>query len=1042
MGDQPKTLKKPAPFKWPIRIGIALVIYTVLGFFVAPAIIKSQMLRRLPALTKRQAAIQQVKCNPYVLSLTIRGLSLTETNGDVFASFDEFYANFQLWASLFKRSWVFDEISLKGPFGQVVYQPDGSFNFANLLTKNAPAPKHASASPAALPAVVIYNLRVTNGALAFADLTRKTPFRTKFIPIEVDLTNLTTVRDKNAPYIFTARTGEGESFGWSGTVSVNPLRSSGTFRLGGLQLSKYSPYSQDYAKFEIANGLVDVAADYRYDSANNPLDLAISNAMVSLTKLELKAPDTGEMLISIPSFTITQAEASIVQRTARVGLIKSSGGSLFVRQNQDGTINLLSMLELPAPKPGEQKASATNAPQPFTTKIDEIAFDDYSIKAEDKKPAKTAAFNIDHLHFDLKGVSNVSNAPITAALALRFQKTGTIGLTGTLTLLPLSADVQLGITNLDVRAAQPYVEEQLKLAITGGALDLQGRARYAPSTPGAPLINFTGSLALNKFATADDVLFKDFAKWDSLAVDGINVDLQPDKIQVDQVKFSGLNTSLIVGPDKRANLQTILQIAPRTNTAPDTASQSPATAAKPVPNVTLGALVFENASIHFADQSIEPHCTFDVQEFGGTIKGLSSQENTTAVVDLQGKVDSHSPFAVTGKVNPLATNLYVDVSVAFTNTELTAFTPYTEKFAGRPLQKGKVSFGVHYLIDKKALKAQNGFYVDQLTLGPKNNSPDATSLPVKLAIALLKDRRGRIQLDVPVTGRIDDPKFRLGPIIWQVVENLIVKAATSPFSLLGAMFGGGEELSFVAFQPGLAAIPDRETNKLETLGKALFERPELTVEINGSVDPATDRAPLARAKFDQHIKSLWVQEQTAAGKAAVALDEVQLDPKDYERLVAQAYNAAFGPYKSSSSETNLTASFTNQPAPAKIETRVAHAYPDDSERGASRLFRTVQSVPDAPKAAAPTTASTNPNPAAATTPAPPESEIADMEAQLIGKIEVTDDDLLDLMKLRAASVQSYLLKSGKVTGDRLFITAPRPMNTASKGEDRVNLTLD
>src|SRR5882724_7107775 len=1042
---------RPKRPRWFRRIVIAFVLYTIVGFFVVPAIIKSQMLKRLPALTKRQAAVEQVKFNPYALSLTIRGFSLKESNGDVFTSFDEFYINFQPIASLFKLSWVFDEISLKKPFAQVTYREDGTFNFANLIT-NSPAPS-TPAKPQPLPRLTIYNLSVTNGAVAFADLKRKEPFHTEFIPINVNLTNLTTIRDKNSPYLFIARTDSGESFAWSGTVTINPLRSAGKFRLGGLQLGKYSPYSHDYASFEIVNGLLNVAADYRYDSVTNMLDLVVSNAAVGLLNLELKTPDTGETVIAIPGLVVSGTDAGVVARTAHVGAIRSSGGSLLVRQNHDGSINLLSALKLPVSEPSTNAAAP--AGPPWSVKIDEIAFDNYAIKAEDKKPGSPASFDIDQLGFNLKGVSNASNAPVTAALSLRFAQTGTIAVNGSATLIPPSADLEIALTNIDLRPIQPYVQEQLKLAITGGAVNLHGHAKYASPEPSAPLVNFTGDLAVTNFDTTDDVLFKDFAKWDSLTVDGIHLDMQPDKLQVDQVKLTRPSFGLVVGPDRRINLLTILRDkiggtnaagtnAPTTNIV---AQAAPApTSTKDITkdiNVALGAFVLENASIHFSDQSLEPHCSFDMQEFGGTIQGLSSQADTTATVDMKGKVDDRSPFSVSGKINPLAKDIFADVTVTFTNTELTAFTPYTEKYAGRPLQKGKLSFNVHYLIETNALKAENGFYVDQLTLGPKNNSPDATSLPVKLAIALLKDRHGRIQLDVPVAGQIDDPKFKLGPIIWQVVENLIAKAATSPFSLLGSMFGGGEVLSFVAFQPGQGVIQDSETNKLETLGKALYERPELTVEINGSVDPATDRAPLARAKFDQHIKSLWVQELTAAGKPAVALGDVQLDPKEYERLVAQGYQTAFGAYKPVGSETNPATGLTGDHAPSQpVRAASAPVRRDESEHGASRLFQSVKTVGDEPGRRTSTMTSGNPGPTASTATALPKSQLADMEEQLIAKIEITDDDLRDLMKQRAASVQAYLLKTGKVNDDRLFITAPHPMPASSKGEDRVNLTLD
>ena len=1042
-------------FKWRRNIAIALVLYTIIGFFVVPAIIRSQMLKRLPDLTHRQASVEQVKFNPYAMSLTIRGFALKETNGEVFSSFDEFYINFQPVASLFRWGLVFKDISLKKPFAQVTHRADGTFNFANLLGTNTAAPPSTN-PPGPPPRVIIYHLSVTNGDVAFTDLDRKETFQTAFTPINLDLTNLTTIRDRNSPYMFIARTGEGETFAWAGSVTVNPLRSAGKFRLGGISLKKYSPYAHDFARYEIAGGLLDVAADYNYDSVTNALDLSLSNAAVHLDQFELKSPDTGESLIAIPNFSITDTEASVARQTARVGLIKSSGGSLLVRREADGSINLLSLLNLPTNAPASTATvspATTNAPAtaptppPWVARIDEIAFDNYAFKIEDKQPAQPAAFNIDQLGFDLKGVSNLTNSPVAASFWLRFASNGFIGVTGSVTPMPPSADLQIALTNIDLRPIQPYVHEQLKLVLTGGTVDMQSHARYTPSESNAPLASFTGNLSVSNFDTTDDVLFKDFAKWSALNVDGINATVDAamtPKLRVDQVKFTGLETSLVVGPDHRANLQTILQSATgATNTAtnlptPAAVAVTNAAPKAPLPDVALGTFTLENASLHYSDQSIEPHASFDVQEFGGTISGLSSDEKSTATVNFTGKVDARSPFNVTGKVNPLATNMFVDVAVAFTNTELTAFSPYSGKFAGRPLEKGKLSFAVHYLINNKALKAENGFYVDQLTLGDWNNSPDATKLPVKLGIALLKDRNGRISLDIPVTGRLDDPKFRIGPIIWQVVVNLLEKAATSPFSLLGAAFGGGDELSYVNFAPGQFEISTNEAVKLDKLASALYERPALTLEITGSVDPARDSYLLAQHKLEDELKTAWVKEQTDSGKPAISLDQVTLPPSDFTRLLKKKYHADIGSYVPTPVSTNAAGVDTNS-----IAALLAALPPEfRNTHGATKLIAPVNA---SPAAAAGKTSPASPA-AASAPPAHPmtraELELVDMEDQLVRKITVTGDDFHDLMQRRANQVQSYLLKTQKVTADRLFIKTPQPVDANSKGEDRANLSLD
>jgi hypothetical protein len=1038
----------PKRTKWLLTIAVVMVLYTVIGFFVVPAIVKAQMLKRLPALTKRQVAIKRVRFNPYVLSLTIDGFSLKETNGDVFSSFGELYVNFQL-SSIFKGAWVFDEISLQDPFAQIIYLKDGTFNFANLINNPPPVPPPAPKKPQPPLPVIVYHLRITNAAVAFSDLTRQETFNIRYQPININLTDFTTLRDKSSPYRIVATGDSGEHFGWSGDITVNPLSSSGTFQLGGLKLNKYQPYSHDYALFEIVDGQLDVAADYRYDSSTNALDLEISNAVVTLTRFQLKTPDTGEEVLSIPTLSIGLAEASVARRTARVGQIKSSGGSILIRQNHDGTLNLLSNL-VQKPKTAAVAVSTNSSPPagpPWTVKVDEIAFDNYAIKAEDKVPPKPAAFSIDQLAFNLKNVSNVSNTPVALALSLRLQETGLIGVNGMATLLPPSADLLIGVTNLDLRMVQPYVEQQVKMAIAHGALNVNGRAHYLPAGKDAPLADFAGDVSLLNFAVTDEVLFNDMAKWDALEVTGIQAEVQPFKLKVGRIKVSGPSTSVIILPDHRFNFLTIL---PEKKPRPaETAQTSAPPPTNTIPNLTFGEFAFENASLHFADRSIEPNCTFDIQQSSGSIKDISSSVQTPSALEVKGNVDQFSPFSITGTLNPMPDKLFVNISIAFTNTGLTSLSPYTEKYVGRPLQKGKLSLALHYDINQKALNATNDVFIDQLTLGAKNGSTNATKLPVKLAIALLKDQHGRIKLDVPVHGRIDDPKFKIWPIIEGVIENLIVKAATAPFSLLGSMFGGGPELSFVAFAPGHADIPQTETNKLNILAKALYERPELTLEINGSVDPTNDRPVMVRAKFQRQIKALFIKEMVQAGKPVIAVDELKLEPGDYERLVVQMYTNTFGPYHPPG--TNQVTG-TNAPSSSQKPNPSVHfvaKYPPPPPRswfesGASRMAFSLhggETVP-APQTASQTAPVANPTatPSAPVTVA--QSDLADMEEQLLQKVEISNDDLRQLMQNRASQVQASLLQSGKVTPERLFITAPKPIQPNFKGEDRVNLTLD
>jgi hypothetical protein len=221
--------------------------------------------------------------------------------------------------------------------------------------------------------------------------------------------------------------------------------------------------------------------------------------------------------------------------------------------------------------------------------------------------------------------------------------------------------------------------------------------------------------------------------------------------------------------------------------------------------------------------------------------------------------------------------------------DLSPATPYSGKYAGYAIEKGKLSFDLKYLIVKRKLDSQNNIFIDQFTFGDKVESPQATKLPVKLAVALLKDRKGEIKLDLPVTGSLDDPKFSVWGVIFKILINLITKAATSPFSLLGAIFGGGEELSYVEFDYGSTALLEASAKKLETITKALSDRPSLKMDIEGHVDMEKDREKLIQVLFDRKVKAQKLNEIVKKGQPAVPVDDIQFEPGEYEKYLKMAY---------------------------------------------------------------------------------------------------------------------------------------------------------
>jgi uncharacterized protein involved in outer membrane biogenesis len=1047
MSDVPKKPKLPRKIKiilW--TAGLALA-YTLAGFFLAPALIKSQMLKRLPALIHRQAAIREVTFNPFTFALAVQGLLLTETNGAAFAGWDEFHFQFQALASLSRRAWVFQDVTLTHPFAHVIRRKDGSFNFDNLMETNAAAgAKPAPAS--ALPAVLVQSLRFLGARLEADDLTGAAVFHDKLAPINLQLTNFTTMSNTASPFVCSAATDAGEKFEASGQITLQPLQSSGNVKIAGVDLKRYGPYLAAFTRAELIDGKVDVAANYQFALGPQGPDATVTNGTVQLANLRVKSPDSGETVVSIPTLAVILDEASLGRRAVHVSSIKSSGGSLLIRQNHDGTVNLPALM--PPPAPAAAPSSAPAAAAPWTAQADEIAFDGYKLAVEDQKPEHPVKLDVSALAFTIKGFHSASNTPLATAMSMRLNGQGSLSINGTVALAPFSGDLALELAGLELPPFAPYLPSQIRIALSKGQLSVHGRAQGALTSDG-PAGSFAGDVSVKNIATADLRHDRNLIKFDALTVIGIKASYPAVKLQIEEVALAGFNANVVIDTNGQINLLAVLS-----NNAPNPAA-APASPSAPATPIDLGALVIEKASFHYVDESIEPQATFDVQELSGTIKGLSTHPQGPATVDFRGKVDPFSPYSISGSVDPLAKDISLNLAVSVKNVDLTCLTPYMEKYGGYPLNKGKVLLQLKYDLARRNLAASNKVVIADLTLGARNNSATATHLPVKLGIALLKDREGRIDLDVPVTGSLDDPNFKIGPVIFQVVQNLLAKAATSPFTLLGKVLGGGgEELSSVDFAPGEAVLAPSEQTKLQKLAKALYERPALTLQIAGACAPAADSAVLARRHLQRRVNKLRGDEQAAAGQAVQSVESIKLEPADYARLLQKLYERTFGTMgtnQAESSPSNIPPA-TAKPAPEKASGHapelvyvpsVPEAHPWGRvrfEKGGERLMRHEAARRTPPLAAAPKPVAPVQGPANTAPVTPSAPDLAQMEQRLLGEIRVTDDELRELEQMRARAVQTALLASGRIPPERVFILAAKPINAAAAGEARANFSLE
>jgi hypothetical protein len=904
----------------------AIVAYTVVGFLVLPPIVKVVAVRSLSSLLNRKVTIQGVAINPYVLSGAIRGLVIRDKDGEPLASWDEAYANLQL-VSFLGKQWVFKEIRVTQPFARVQINKDGSLNIEDLVKKFGAVPPEPAKKKKPL-FLHIMRLDVTGASASLTDLTPSTPFRRRLGPLKVTLTELHTDPKSKDPFSLSGTTDSGEKFSWSGYFRLNPLLSEGQLSLTGLSLSKYAPLYQDLVRFEIKEGALDCAAGYRLGLDSSNYIAEVNHAMLSMKSLKVSEKNSDRNLAELDKLVVNEVNANLEKRNAEIASLVAEGARLDLRRGKDEKINLTEMA-----RPAE---TATNAPRSdmlllqaitnvfgflslstnvVSATLHQIEVTNCLVSWEDLATAHPVNLRLDNIALEGKELSNFPRSNMTAAISLRWNTNGTIRSETTAQLSPPAADVSLALTDVELAALGPYLESFVNLFLIGGkvGLDSQMRLWMTNEVLNAKL---AADLRLDDFATIDGFLREDLVKWKSLHISGLEANLVPSEATIKQIELQEPLARVVVTSHHVINVVAALKKKENANvpaqsvetTPPPTPSSTPtpvdgkskqepsslaagtnAASSNVLPQITVNRVVITNATAEFSDQSSQPPVTVSIRALNGTISDLSSKESARADLNLEGKVDGTGPVKIVGKLEPLRPKAATDLTVSLHEVDLKPTSPYVGRYAGYRLVRGKFNLDLDGSVSGNTLSATNHFVLDQFTLGEKVESPDATHLPVRLGVALLKDRSGKIALDLPLAGSLDDPKFNMSSVVSQALGDVITKVTTSPFAALGAVFGGnGEELSYQEFAPGSAELQSSARKKLEALVKGLYERPGLAVEIEGSVDPKADGERLAQQP-----------------------DKAQLSPAERE---AKAFAVPAAEANSDSRQRNSPASSTTQPA--------------------------------------------------------------------------------------------------------------------------------
>jgi hypothetical protein len=613
------------------------------------------------------------------------------------------------------------------------------------------------------------------------------------------------------------------------------------FDLNGLAL--------DYQDLSRSPGLKSSAGSINVDlkaaakAGGDQTQVLVNDIAAAVSGFQAQLADSAEPAIRIDKIGLEGGVYDLAPNSFTAEKIAIEGGGIDLRRQADGAINL-ALLFLPPQKGAiareRQEAAVEGRPFQFLAKTIALsglqtAFSDLAVRPDGP------IVNLEDIAAVLNNVDGKS--PMTFDAGLKIREGGQIKAAGRVDPSGPTVESEIQVTDLGLMPFQPYVTPAAAVDLKSGTFSTKGSLRHGIKAAGAQTA-YQGGFRVDNLRVTETGGKETLVGWKAVQTDQLALQLEPNRFEIGDLRVSQPNGKFIIEKDRSLNVAKVIKSDP----AAKQPEKSAAAAADPFPYRVRRILV-SDGKVDFADMSLITPFGTKIHELKGVVAGVSSMPGARAQVKLDGRVDEYGTSKIDGELNTSDPKAFTNISVVFRNVEMSRLTPYSGKFAGRKIDSGKLSVDLKYKIDKSRLAGENQIVVERLTLGEKVESPDAVDLPLDLAVALLEDSNGVIDLGLPVSGNLDSPEFSYGALIWKALGNLITKIVTSPFRALGALLPGGGDEAFdaVAFDAGRPDVPPPEKEKLAKLAGALQKRPQLKLSVQGRYNPETDRTELKSA---------------------------------------------------------------------------------------------------------------------------------------------------------------------------------------------------
>ena len=820
---------------------------------------------------------------------------------------------------------LLDGVYIYSPVINLDRNQEGELNFARLgqapassepkkATEPDPKPVEtkAAAEKSAPFLATVKTLLVKNGRLAFRDAVPEEGFQRDISGLDLTVSDFSTAPESRAVYDLSLQTDREERLKVDGALVLEPLAVESTVDLTGLGLEGYYPYLKPFLNYPVSGGgAVKAALDFREGV------IKVTDGQLALQ--ELHVPFGGNEGLKLGSLNVAGCSFDGGKNRLDIAKVELADGGATLSMNPEGRISALNLLRESEPEASaataEESKSSTTEAAPFQYNLQEIAAHKLRIDFTDQMPKKPARHVLGGLDLSLKNLAGPEAVVSPFRLKSSYNKGGQLDLSGDVVAATGKLNLHSRLKGIALTDFVPYFPDSVRMVLADGQLNTDLKVKLDPKQDGLTGA-FSGNLGIRNFYGLDGELREELLRWGSLQIDDIAGDIQPFALHIGGIALSDYTARIVIDEKGFLNLKGIVvaeepetasgeeggdsapaaESAAPVKVAATTAPAPPETApAEPGPEITIDAITLQGGTVSFTDRQMQPDFSTTMYQLGGKIGQITTSGVAPAEVDLRGHLENLSPLQISGQINPLAQELYADIKLSFKDIELSPATPYTGTYLGYTVEKGKLTLELEYKISEKTLQAQNRVLIDQFTFGDEVESEQAVNLPVKLAVALLKDRNGAIKLDIPVAGRTDDPKFSVFSVVLTVLKNLMIKAATSPLSLLQSAFGGGgEDITAAVFPFGSSELLPAEQQKLDTLAAMLKDRPALRLELAGFVDVDKDPEGYRKELLEQQLRKakfleLVDEKENLPGQTEA---NVEILPEERERYMEEVYDQA------------------------------------------------------------------------------------------------------------------------------------------------------